>query len=177
MKLLIPAAALALLATTSAAAADFVIDPVHSQIFFSASHDGYTYPWGRMHLKQGRFRFDDADWSQAQVDATIDIASLDMGDGAWNHKLLSSYFDVSNHPTARFVSKRVEKTGERTGIVHGELTLLGRTRPLDLQVTLNRAAVKLRRRRALRVALTMTYRPKTGEALTRVTTIRLRRRR
>jgi hypothetical protein len=42
---------------------------------------------------------------------------------------------------------------------------------------LNRAAVKLRRRRALRVALTMTYRPKTGEALTRVTTIRLRRRR
>jgi polyisoprenoid-binding protein YceI len=141
VNLLIPAAALALLATTSAAAADFVIDPVHSQIFFSASHDGYTYPWGRMHVKQGTFRFDDADWSQAQVDATIDIASLDMGDGAWNRKLLSAYFDVSNHPTARFVSKRVEKTGERTGIVHGELTLLGRNRPLDLHLTFNRAAV------------------------------------
>jgi hypothetical protein len=42
---------------------------------------------------------------------------------------------------------------------------------------LNRAAVKLRRRRALRVALTMTFQPKVGEALTRVTTIRLRRRR
>jgi len=42
---------------------------------------------------------------------------------------------------------------------------------------LNRAAVKLRRRRALRVALTMTFQPKTGEALTRVTTVRLRRRR
>jgi hypothetical protein len=42
---------------------------------------------------------------------------------------------------------------------------------------LNRAAVRLRRRTALRVALTMTFRPKAGEALTRVTTIRLRRRR
>ena len=42
---------------------------------------------------------------------------------------------------------------------------------------LNRAAVKLRRRKALRVTVTMTFRPKAGEALTRVTTIRLRRRR
>ena len=42
---------------------------------------------------------------------------------------------------------------------------------------LNRAARTLRRRGALRVALTMTFQPKTGEALTRVTTVRLRRRR
>lgn len=42
---------------------------------------------------------------------------------------------------------------------------------------LNRAAAKLRRRRALRVALTIAFQPKAGEALTRVTTIRLRRRR
>jgi len=96
---------------------------------------------GRMHVKSGTFRFDDADWSSAQVDATIDVASLDMGDAPWNRKLLSAYFDVSNHPTARFVSTRVEKTGDRRGVVHGNLTLLGRTRPVDLQVTFNRAAV------------------------------------
>lgn len=128
-------------AAHGAAASDFRIDPVHSQVFFSASHDGYTNPMGRMHVQSGTFRFDDSDWSQAQVDATIDIGSLDMGDAPWNRKLLSAYFDVSNHPTARFVSTRVEKTGERRGIVHGNLTLLGRTRPVDLQVTFNRAAV------------------------------------
>ena len=132
---------LSVAAAQGAAASDFRIDPVHSQIFFSASHDGYTNPMGRMHVKSGTFRFDDADWSQAQVDATIDIGSLDMGDAPWNRKLLSAYFDVSNHPTARFVSTRVEKTGERRGVVHGNLTLLGRTRPVDLQVTFNRAAV------------------------------------
>jgi polyisoprenoid-binding protein YceI len=139
-----PAAALVLLFSASAALAgpsEFRIDPVHSQIFFSASHDGYTYPWGRMHVKEGTFRFDDDDWSTAQVDATIDIGSLDMGDADWNRKLLGPYFDASTYPTARYVSTGVEKTGERSGVIHGKLTLLGRTRPVDLQVTFNRAAL------------------------------------
>ena len=124
-----------------AAPADFRIDAVHSQIFFSASHDGYTNPSGRMHVKSGTFRFDEADWSKSQVDATIDITSLDMGDAAWNSKLLGGYFDAHTYPTAHFVSTRVEKTGDRTGIIHGNLTLLGRTKPVDLQVTFNRAAL------------------------------------
>lgn len=141
----IPAAVLALSCAASAASAGepsaFKIDPVHSQIFFSASHDGYTNPMGRMHVKEGTFRFDGDDWSTASVEATIDIGSLDMGDESWNKKLLSAYFDASNHPTAHYVSTGVDKTGERTGVVHGNLTLLGRTLPVDLQLTFNRAAV------------------------------------
>lgn len=132
----------ALLVPLLAQGADaFRIDPVHSQVFFSASHDGYTHPTGRLHVKSGTFRFDADDWAQAQVDATIDIASLDMGDEAWNKKLLNAFFDLGHYPTAHFVSTRVEKTGERTAIVHGNLTLLDKTRPVDLQVTFNRAAL------------------------------------
>jgi polyisoprenoid-binding protein YceI len=139
---ILAAACLALAAGFAHAdAPTFTIDPVHSQVFFSASHDGYTNPVGRLRVKSGTFRFDADDWSSAQVDATIDIGTLDMGDGAWNRKLLSSYFDASNHPTAHYVSTGVEKTGDRTGVVHGKLTLLGRTQPVDLQLTFNRAAV------------------------------------
>lgn len=144
MNLLKPAVAILVLlgaAPVFAGASEFTIDTVHSQIFFSASHDGYTNPWGLLHLKEGTFRFDDDDWSTAQVEATIDINSLDMGDAAWNRKLLHAYFDASTWPTAHYVSTSVEKTGERTGVIHGKLTLLGRTRPLDLQVTYNRGAV------------------------------------
>jgi polyisoprenoid-binding protein YceI len=144
VNLLKPAVAVVLLLGVARAFADpsaFRIDPVHSQIFFSASHDGYTNPMGRMHVKEGTFNFDGDDWSTASVEATIDIASLDMGDDKWNRKLLGSYFDATTYPTARFVSTRVEKTGEKTGVVHGKLTLLGRTEPVDLQVTFNRAAV------------------------------------
>lgn len=144
MNLFRPAAALLLACAATAAfgePTEFKIDTVHSQIFFSASHDGYTNPSGRMHVKAGTFRFDADDWSRSQVEATVDIASLDMGDEPWNKKLLSAYFDAGNYPTAHFVSTSVEKTGERTGVIHGKLTLLEKTRPVDLQVTFNRAAV------------------------------------
>ncbi|HEX3896671.1 MAG TPA: YceI family protein [Rudaea sp.] len=127
------------IAVTSTHAADFKFDLVHTQVFFSASHLGYSHSTGHLAVKSGFFTFDDRDWSKSKIDATIDIASLDMGNAGWSDKLKSSYFDASTYPTAHYVSKSVEKNGDKTGIVHGTLTLLGRTSPVDLQVTFNRA--------------------------------------
>ena len=132
-----------LAACVSAHATDYRFDRVHTQVFFSASHLGLSNPLGRVRVKNGYIQFDAGDWSGAKVDATIDTASLDLGDEAWNRRLRSSEFlNVEKFPSARFVSDRVEKTGDRTGIAHGKLTLLGITRPLDLQVTFNRAALE-----------------------------------
>src|SRR6185437_15062631 len=76
------------------------------------------------------------------VDVLIDATSIDMGDAPWNDKQRShEFFATSHYPTARFVSTRVEKKGDRDGIVHGQLTLLGATRPVDLVVKFNRAGV------------------------------------
>ena len=133
----------ALLAASSAAFAapsDYRFYMAHTQIFFSVSHLNYSHPMGRMHVKGGYFSFDPDDWSSAKVDVTIDIASLDMGDEAWSNKMRSAFFDVTTYPTAHYVSTKVEKTGEHTGVVHGNLTLLGKTHPVDLQLTFNRAA-------------------------------------
>ncbi|MEP6482818.1 MAG: YceI family protein [Rudaea sp.] len=120
-------------------ASDFRFDTVHTQIYFSIDHNGYSKSTGRFAVKSGFFSFDD-DWSKSRVDATIDIASLDMGNVGWSDKLKSSFFDSTTYPTAHFVAKSVEKTGERSGVIHGELTLLGKTKPVDLQLTFNRAA-------------------------------------
>lgn len=125
-----------------AAARDYRFDTVHTQVLFSLSHLGYSHPSGRLHIKSGFLRFDDDDWSHSQVDVLIDAASIDMGDAAWNDKLRShEFFAISHYPTARFVSTRIEKKGDRDGIVHGQLTLLGATRPIDLAVKFNRAGV------------------------------------
>ena len=127
------------LATASVRAADFRFDPVHTQIFFSVSHLGYSHSTGHVAVKSGFFTFDDGDWTQSKVDATIDMASLDMGNAGWSDKVKSAYFDIGTYPTAHFVSTSVEKTGDKTGVVHGELAMLGRKQPVDLQVTFNRA--------------------------------------
>ncbi len=129
------------LVSMSAQASNFKFDPVHTQIFFSISHVGYSHSTGRVAVKSGFFSFDDGDWSKSKVDVTIDIASLDMGNSGWSDKLKSSFFDASTYPTAHYVSKSVQKTGDKTGIVHGELTLLGKTVPVDLQLTFNREGV------------------------------------
>ena len=125
-----------------AAGSDYRFDPVHTQILFSVSHLGFSQPSGRLHVKSGFIHFDKNDWPGSKVEAVVDIASLDMGDAAWNAKLRSwEFFGADKHPIAQFVSISVEKTGERSGLVHGRLTLLGFTRPLDLAVTFNRAGV------------------------------------
>lgn len=129
-------------AAASAAPRDYRFDTVHTQVLFSLSHLGYSHPTGRLHVKSGFVRFDEDDWGSAQVDVLIDSASVDMGDAARSDKLRSHEFlAVERYPTAHFVSTRVEKTGDRDGIVHGKLTLLGATRALDLAVKFNRAGV------------------------------------
>lgn len=126
----------------SAAARDYSFDLVHTQILLSVNHLGFSHPSGRLHVKSGSLHFDDDDWSQAKLDVLIDAASIDLGDAVWNDKVRSREFLASDHyPTAHFVSIRVEKTGDKKGIVHGKLTLLGVTHPLDLAVEFNRAGV------------------------------------
>jgi polyisoprenoid-binding protein YceI len=123
-----------------AGAGDYRFDPVHTQILFAADHLGFSHPQGRLHVKSGFIHFDSGDWAASKVDAVIDTASLDMGDAAWNAKLHSwEFLDTGKYPTAHFVSTAVEKTGERSGVVHGQFTLRGVTRPLDLAITFNRA--------------------------------------
>jgi len=135
-------ALLAGVAPALVSAADYRFDPVHTQVLFSVSHLGFSRPQGRLHVKSGFIHFDENDWPNAKVEAVIDTASLDMGDAAWNAKLRSwEFFGADKHPTAEFVSERVEKTGERSGVVHGRLSLLGVTRPLDLALTFNRVGM------------------------------------
>ena len=77
--------------------------------------------------------------------ATQEIAAARMGISVRSARRIEQADGprrVFNRPAtpfvARFVGSRVEKTGERNGIVHGELALHGKTRPLDLAITLNK---------------------------------------
>jgi polyisoprenoid-binding protein YceI len=120
-------------------ASDYVLDPVHTQVFACANHLGFSTPCARFKLKSGFFHFDDS-WTAAKVDATVDTASLELGDPAWDAKIRSwEFLETGRYPDARFVSRSTEKTGAHSGIVHGTLTLRGVARPLDLDVTFNRA--------------------------------------
>ncbi len=129
------------LATAHAAPAGWRYDTVHSQVVFSISHNGYSRPFGRLHIARGWLRFDPGDWSTAATELDIDLAGVDMGDAAWNAAVCKpALLDCERQRYAHFRSTGVERRDDQHGVLHGELTLHGVTRPLDLAFTFNRAA-------------------------------------
>ncbi len=129
------------LAPTHAASASYRYDTVHSQIVFSISHDGYSRPFGRLHIANGWLRFDPDDWSTAATELDIDLASVDMGDADWNKAVCkTALLDCAHNRYAHFVSSSIERKDDHHGVLHGQLSLHGISQPLSIAFTFNRAA-------------------------------------
>ena len=69
---------------------------------------------------------------------TVNVESIDT---FWaerdTHLKSADFFGVEEHPTATFTSTSVEKTGENTLAVTGDLTIKGITKPATFDVTVN----------------------------------------
>ena len=137
--LAIAAAFLSIGAAAPAAAADFKLDPDHTMAVFVVNHLGYSNMIGRFNDVSGTFSFDPATPEQAKISMAIDTASVDT-----NHKRRDDhlrgpdFFNAQEFPEMTFESTKVDVTGERTGKVTGDLTLLGVTKPVTLDVTFNK---------------------------------------
>jgi len=116
----------------------YAIDPVHTRVLFIVEHAGFSRAMGGISGSSGTLRFDREDWRNAQLDVTVPLARLDLGDAKWNAAVLAgNLLDAKRHPEARFVSREVEAVDADHAKVCGELTLRGVTGPLCMDVTLN----------------------------------------
>lgn len=138
-------AALSLLLPLSALAADaggeaqtYRLDPVHTRVMFAISHAGFSNAIGTVSGSTGTLVFDPEDWTTASLKASVPIARVDLGDTKWNEATLAgNLLDAKDHPTAEFVSTRVEPLAADRARVHGTLTLRGVAQPVALDVKLN----------------------------------------
>ena len=75
------------------------------------------------------------------LSVTIDAASIDTNDEVRNEHLRSpDFFNAAEFPTLTFTATAIEVTGEKTGKITGELTMVGVTKPVTLDVTFNAKA-------------------------------------
>lgn len=140
MRLAISALAL-LVAAPAFAAEPWTLDRSHSQITFQADHLGYSLVNGRFEAFDADILFDPEAIADTQVSVVIDAASIDTGWAARDeHVRGGDFLDVETYPEITFVSKAVEQTGENTARLIGDLTLIGETREVVWDVTLNRLA-------------------------------------
>lgn len=130
--------ALATAGHAHAQARTWALDPVHTRVVFAIDHAGFSKSLGTFSGATGTLAFDPDGWDDARLEVSIPIASLDLGDDKWNRATLArNLLDADTHPTARFVSTRIEPLDARRAIVHGLLTLRGATREVALDVTVN----------------------------------------
>lgn len=85
---------------------------------------------------QGTVMVDDSDVPRSTVAVKVNTNSIEMLDPQQTNMLKDAdFFDVAKFPELTYVSRRVERTGESTLRVEGEITLRGITRPMALDVT------------------------------------------
>jgi polyisoprenoid-binding protein YceI len=131
-------AALAGLAAAPAAQAEpreYVLDEEHFAIAFLVHHLGLADTLGMFREASGSFTYDAEAQTISDVEITVQTDSVFTNhERRDNHLRGPDFLNSGEYPTMTFTADEAEVTGESTGKVHGELTLLGQTKPLTLDV-------------------------------------------
>ncbi len=121
------------------ASANWRIDPSRTHIAFAIDAVGYPRTQGQFRQFAGRISVDLDHPDKSSVAFHVQSQSVDVGSSPFDDYLRSGAFlDAARFPSIDFVSSSVEKVDDHTVRVTGELTLLGVTRPLSVDVAVQR---------------------------------------
>ena len=132
---------LVLIAATVAAQArsSWQIDPSQTHVRFWVDAIGWPRTTGEFKSFKGRIDIDFDRLSRSRVDFRVAAKSVDVDSANMDDYLRSEvFFNVARFPDMRFVSTSVEKRDEHLARVTGDLTMLGVTRPISLDVEVAR---------------------------------------
>jgi polyisoprenoid-binding protein YceI len=111
-----------------------------SRVSFNLEHQGFIQSFGTLKIVPGSFVFDSDDWSKSSVAVTMPVKSLDMGDALWNEEIRGddAWDKLFKTKTISFHSKQLQRIDAMHGTLTGDLTLAGVTKPVTLQLKLNK---------------------------------------
>ncbi len=117
----------------------YEMDHNHTLIQFTWNHNGLANMSGRFTDFDGEFNLDFEDPSASTVTFSIDADSVWTGVEKLDADMKSQrLFDVGKNPAITFVSTSARKTGLERGQLEGDLTIKGVTRPVVLNINVNR---------------------------------------
>lgn len=126
--------------TASAEPRTYEIDPEHFSIGFLTEHVGYADMLGMFLEGQGEFIYDEQ--TRQLHSGKVEIATDSVftnHDERDNHLRSDEFLDARRYSTIVFEATGFEAHSDSEGTLEGELTLLGASRPVTLEVTLNKA--------------------------------------
>ena len=126
---------LVILSSLAYAAETYKLDPEHTSIVFRVEHLGIAYVYGRFNGPTGTFVFDESSPSKSTIEVQAETKNVDTALEKRDTDLKSpDFFNAGEYPHVSFKSKSVKKLKEAVYEVSGDLTLLGKTRPITVEV-------------------------------------------
>jgi polyisoprenoid-binding protein YceI len=134
----------------------YTLDKDHASITWRVNHLGTSTYVARFNDFDAALTFDPENPAASTLSATVDVLSLDLDfdnvvdptkPDAFYNELMGIpedtpdriFFRAPTFPTMTFEATGIEVTGENTGTVTGNLTMVGQTHPVTLDVTFNGA--------------------------------------
>ncbi|MQY39417.1 hypothetical protein SRB17_74440 [Streptomyces sp. RB17] len=120
---------------------DYTIDPAHTTIGFVARHAMVTNVKGAFQDFTGTLHLDGADPGSSTATLDVKMESIDTGNTDRDGHLKSSdFFKTDEFPVMTFRSTKAEALGGDDYRITGDLSLLGVTKPITIDLEFNGAA-------------------------------------
>lgn len=126
------------------AAGTYKMDRAHASLTWKIDHLGLSFYTARFTKFDATLDIDPDNPTDAKLNVTVDPRSIrtdypfaERKD--FDKELIESpnFFNAGEHPEITFVSTSIEQTGDDTAKVTGDVTLLGVTKPVTMDVRLN----------------------------------------
>ena len=112
----------------------WALDPTHSEVHFKVKHLVISTVTGSFKAFDGSFETENDDFSNAQIDFSLDVGSIDTNQGQRDTHLKSpEFFDAEKYPKMTFSSTSFTKDGDDYDL-QGHLTVKDLTKPVKLNV-------------------------------------------
>lgn len=125
----------------AAVTGEYEIDPAHTTIGFVARHAMVTNVKGSFQDFTGTLHLDGSDPSKSTATIDVVMESIDTGNADRDGHLKSSdFFKIEEFPTMTFRTTKAEALGGDDYRITGDLTVLGTTKQLSIDLEFNGAA-------------------------------------
>ncbi|MFJ8824556.1 YceI family protein [Streptomyces sp. NPDC102467] len=125
----------------AAVTGDYTVDPAHTTLGFVARHAMVTNVKGAFSDFTGELHLDGEDPAKSSASFDVQMASIDTGNADRDGHLKSAdFFKTDEFPTMTFRSTSVEALGGDDYRITGDLSILGTTKPLTIDLEYNGSA-------------------------------------
>src|SRR6202012_1377115 len=111
----------------------WVLDPMHSEVQFKVKHLVISTVTGFFRSFEGQLETENDDFNNAEIDFSLDIASVDTNQNQRDEHLKSAdFFDAAQYPKISFKLTSFTKDGDDEYTLVGDLTIKDVTKPVTL---------------------------------------------